>query len=114
MTGSIGTFLYMAPEILSNQRTYDESCDVYSFAVVMYELLFETAPFASEDTTSTGSVFQLGMSILQGRRPAIPIAVYNEQELGLIEIMKACWSQNPEDRPTFKNVFMELEKVKIN
>jgi serine/threonine protein kinase len=36
MTGGLGTFQWMAPEVLANQR-YSEKADVYSFGIVMWE-----------------------------------------------------------------------------
>ena len=40
MTASVGTPLWMAPEVTLGQD-YGPSCDVYSFAMIMYELLSE-------------------------------------------------------------------------
>lgn len=36
MTGGLGTFQWMAPEVLGHQR-YSERADVYSFAIVLWE-----------------------------------------------------------------------------
>ena len=40
MTKYIGTSAYMAPEIANNEF-YDEKCDVFSFAIIMFEVLTE-------------------------------------------------------------------------
>jgi serine/threonine protein kinase len=38
LTGGTGSFVYMAPEVFL-RLPYNEKADVYSFAMVMYELL---------------------------------------------------------------------------
>merc|ERR1712080_99106 len=43
MTGGVGTYHWMAPEILTG-RSYDERVDVYSYGVVLYELLCRRIP----------------------------------------------------------------------
>lgn len=42
---------YMAPEIMNEQETlqkYDESCDLYSFGIVCYEMIVGCLPFNVE------------------------------------------------------------------
>ena len=46
MTGQAGTFHWMAPEVLENCR-YTEKADVYSFGIVMWEILAREPPFAT-------------------------------------------------------------------
>lgn len=36
MTGGLGTYQWMAPEVLGNQR-YSDKADVYSFGIVIWE-----------------------------------------------------------------------------
>jgi serine/threonine protein kinase len=37
MTGEIGSYLYMAPEVLQNEP-YSEKVDIFSLAIVMFEM----------------------------------------------------------------------------
>ena len=46
MTGKIGTPLYMAPEILKGKTNYNETVDVYAFAIIMYEIVTLKVPFS--------------------------------------------------------------------
>mmetsp|Transcript_33006 Transcript_33006/g.50550 ORF Transcript_33006/g.50550 Transcript_33006/m.50550 type:complete len:128 (-) Transcript_33006:121-504(-) len=44
-TGMAGTFHWMAPEVLEN-NPYSYKADVYSFGIVMWEILAREPPFA--------------------------------------------------------------------
>jgi serine/threonine-protein kinase CTR1 len=44
MTNRIGTYQWMAPEVITGSR-YSESADVYSFGVIMWELLTNKPPY---------------------------------------------------------------------
>lgn len=47
-TGETGTYVYMAPEVIRSEP-YDEKCDVYSFAVILNELLTGEYPYIETD-----------------------------------------------------------------
>ncbi|CAM9837057.1 unnamed protein product, partial [Scytosiphon promiscuus] len=44
MTGNCGTVQWMAPEVLASEK-YAEPADVYSFAIVCWELLSRACPY---------------------------------------------------------------------
>ena len=45
MTGLAGTFHWMAPEVLQSDTNYSHKADVYSFAIVMWEIMSREPPF---------------------------------------------------------------------
>jgi serine/threonine protein kinase len=47
--GAIGTPMWMAPEVLDN-KPYNETADVYSYAIVLWELLTGESPFSDIDS----------------------------------------------------------------
>ncbi len=116
MTGNVGTLLYMSPEIIQN-KVYDQKCDVYSFAVILYEVFFEVEPYNSRyEDSRHGNLFNLSHQILNGRRPVIPNNiefVYSEQEKRYLELMSQCWEAEGHLRPSFEQVCEKLEQIKI-
>ena len=55
-----GTVEYMAPEIIKKQK-YDESIDIWSLGVLLYELVHSYSPFYSEDS----DINKIGDNIIQ-------------------------------------------------
>eukprot|EP00727_Mastigamoeba_balamuthi_P008226 m51a1_g4024 putative serine-threonine protein (291) ;mRNA; r:594078-597056 len=48
MTKGIGTPIYMAPELLSEDIPYSKTADVFSFALLFHELWFEVEPYSEQ------------------------------------------------------------------
>jgi serine/threonine protein kinase len=47
MTGKIGTYQWMAPEVIANQA-YTEKADVFSFGIILWELASREPPYRSK------------------------------------------------------------------
>ncbi|OHS99669.1 TKL family protein kinase [Tritrichomonas foetus] len=99
-TGYVGTAQWMAPEILRSSPFYDEKVDVYSFAVLLWELLFQQQPYANMTQD------QMVLAILE--RKLRPTIVPNVGPPRLIELMTQCWSEKPSDRPSFPQITATL------
>ena len=106
MTGMAGTFHWMAPEILENQP-YTFKADVYSFGIVMWEILAREPPFA--DYPPHKIIYNV---INYKERPPLH-KINSECPDQLKFIMKACWAQKPEDRPSFKEIIEALLSLNI-
>ncbi len=71
VAGLAGTVQYCAPEILAGQFDYTTSCDIYSFAILMYHVLTEQVPYG------TGVMWN-GLPqqrIVSGERPSLEFLV---------------------------------------
>lgn len=83
-------------------RPYNQKVDVYSFGIVLWELVTGSVPFAN--MTAVQAAFAV---VNKGVRPTIP----HDCLPALGEIMTRCWDANPDVRPPFTEVVMMLEQV---
>jgi len=94
----VGTLGYMAPETLST-RKYNQQADVYSFSMVLYELLFHKKPF---------EMYTLDMYRLfvceEEQRPKIPSFCPPH----LQSLLQDAWDAEPSDRPCFHTIRRNL------
>ncbi|KAG2375074.1 hypothetical protein C9374_010078 [Naegleria lovaniensis] len=74
MTSQIGTPTYIAPEIILDQH-YTEKCDVYSFSIIMWELLFEEKAFSKES-------FDVMREFMEAHKDLISSKPYEPIDLG--------------------------------
>ncbi|KAA8494324.1 putative serine/threonine-protein kinase [Porphyridium purpureum] len=96
-TGHAGTYQYMAPEIIQHEASTEKS-DVYSFSIVLWEILARKLPYLGMDPTLVAD--QVAANQL---RP--PIMPFFPQPLAVL--MSACWSAAPDRRPSF----VEIEQI---
>lgn len=102
-----GTLYWLAPEITSGAQ-YNESADVYSFAIVLCEMAVEGGRVSSMFPTG-GTPLLAARNILQGWRPnldALPTDLSSAG--GVREVLERCWRSVPTDRPSFVEVVQLL------
>jgi len=102
MTSDVGTLLWMAPEIL-NREDYDSKVDVYSFGIILYELVFRQMPFGELDECSFST------TVASGGRPDIDCAP-DGCPIVIVGLMQACWEHEPTDRPPFSDIAASLAR----
>lgn len=102
--GVVGTPCYMAPEVLK-EVPYGVKADVFSFAVVLCELVTGEYPF--KEGTCPQSTNNFEKAIVEGLRPPMPIGCPPDLAL----LMQECWADNPESRPAMDDVVDRLEKI---
>ncbi|CAM9212307.1 unnamed protein product [Laminaria digitata] len=94
MTGNCGTVQWMAPEVLASEK-YAETADVYSFAIVCWELLTRACPYQGL------TQIQVAVAVLNdGLRPDIPNWCPEE----FASLIKDGWHQEPTRRPSFGDI----------
>ena len=54
----------MAPELLDENGIINEKCDVYSFGMILYEIVSNLIPYYDRKTPE-----QVMFSIIQGKKP---------------------------------------------
>jgi serine/threonine protein kinase len=97
LTAETGTYRYMAPEVIRHE-SYSSNADVYSFGICLWQLITREIPFA------TMTPIQAAYAVAEGRRPEIPAST----PLRLQEIIRSCWDQDSQRRPSFTYVAMAL------
>jgi serine/threonine protein kinase len=102
---SVGTPLYMAPEVI-NGENYGTPIDVYSYGVLLYQLITGDMPFSH---LAHGKIFDLQRHILQGERPQLP----DDTPPGFKELVPRLWNADPNQRPTFAQIIEESDKLRF-
>ncbi|KAL8052477.1 hypothetical protein ABFX02_05G006900 [Erythranthe guttata] len=102
MTGETGSYRYMAPEVFKH-RKYDKKVDVFSFAMILYEMLEGEAPLSNYEA------YEAARYVSEGHRPIFRAKSFTPE---LKELTAQCWSANMNDRPSFLEILKTLEKIK--
>lgn len=101
--GVRGTLPWMAPELLSGKsHMVSEKIDVYSFGIVMWELLTGDEPYGDMHCASI-----IGGIVNNSLRPTIPTWCDPEWKA----LMESCWSAEPSERPSFSEISQKLRTM---
>ena len=103
MTGNIGTVYWMAPEMFQN-ASYTEKVDVYSFWIVLFEIISGEVPFKGENS------FSIPVQVTHGTRPGLP----KNLSKPWLKLVTKCWADRPARRPTFDKILQMLEALKVD
>ncbi len=98
-TKMIGTPLWMAPEVLAIDK-YGPSADVYSYAMVMWEIAAQAIPWHDTEYGGLGFADELLKQIRRGDRPPIQ----EHWPAPFVRIMQWAWSLDPITRPRFAEI----------
>ncbi|KAL7132793.1 hypothetical protein ABFS83_12G097900 [Erythranthe nasuta] len=102
MTGETGSYRYMAPEVFRH-RKYDKKVDVFSFAMILYEMLEGEPPMANYEP------YEAARYVSEGHRPAFRAKSFTPE---LKELTDQCWAGDMNQRPSFLEILKKLEKIK--
>eukprot|EP00002_Diphylleia_rotans_P005174 TRINITY_DN142_c0_g1_i10.p1 TRINITY_DN142_c0_g1~~TRINITY_DN142_c0_g1_i10.p1 ORF type:complete len:744 (-),score=160.74 TRINITY_DN142_c0_g1_i10:408-2639(-) len=95
-----GTRAWLAPEVMKGGR-YDESADVFSFAILVWETFARERPYSDMDS------LKLGFEVVNGLRPQIPKSMNPMVQ----KILVRCWDGEPSKRPSFETIVSELRSL---
>ena len=102
-TFQIGTKYWMAPEVIRCESQYDEKCDVFSYAMILYQMVTGELPYPNLENSA---VLEL---IADGKRPEIP----SDTPTQLRKLIKQCWSDNPHKRPSFEQIYEKFANGEV-
>ena len=99
--GGIEPVRWMAPETF-NPRVGNTCSDIWSFGMVMYEIL------TSKDPYYECSMFTVIAKVASGGTPNRPETIANDK---IWSLMKSCWTLKPSERPSIQEVIKRLEDL---
>ncbi|KAJ4980868.1 hypothetical protein NE237_031705 [Protea cynaroides] len=95
-----GTFRWMAPELIRH-KAYGRKVDVYSFGLILWEMLAGTIPY--EDMIPVQVAYAV---VNKNLRPVIP----PNCPPALRALIEQCWALQPEKRPEYWQIVKVLEQ----
>jgi serine/threonine protein kinase len=95
-----GTVRYAAPEQYEADSVPTPKIDVFSFGLILYELLVGSPVFSASETP-----FDVIRRLQRRERPEVPASCGSIMQ----DLIVRCWKQNPEERPTFHQILWEFQ-----
>ncbi|XP_042239484.1 mitogen-activated protein kinase kinase kinase 9-like isoform X4 [Homarus americanus] len=96
-----GTYAWMAPEVIKTS-TFSKASDVWSYGVLLWELLTGESPYKGIDTLAIA--YGVAMNKL---RLHIPTTVPTNWR----KLMEGCWELDPHARPTLEVILSKLDEI---
>lgn len=96
-----GTYAWMAPEVIK-QSTFSKASDVWSYGVLLWELLTGETPYKGIDTLAVA----YGVAV---NKLTLPIP--STCPVPWKQLMEACWESDPHKRPTFDTILEDLDNI---
>eukprot|EP00727_Mastigamoeba_balamuthi_P008772 m51a1_g4517 putative sh2 domain-containing protein (688) ;mRNA; f:422969-426165 len=104
--GPKGTALYMAPEVMKLEE-FDHRSDVYSYGLILYELVTGDEPFAEyQDIDPFVQAVCYKHERPRVSDPRLPPS--------LLSLMERCWHRDVERRPSFQQIIADLEEIMVD
>ena len=101
MTGGTGSLRYMAPEV-AKSRPYNHKADVYSFGIILWELLSFKKPFVGYGLDKF-----YDQVVNNGVRPNVD----SKWPKDLKDLISSCWDAEIGKRPNFQEIVAILEAI---
>jgi len=101
MSGNTGSLRYMAPEV-AKRLPYNQSVDVYSFSILLWQICSLEQPFAAYDVDKHSELVVHGTD-----RPRLDVKNWSSD---LCALMSLGWSKNISERPDFEYVASVLKR----
>ncbi len=101
-SSGIGTPIYMAPEMMDATQKYNLKVDVYSFGMLVWELMAEKQPF-----NEVKRIWDLPRIVVDGLRPTID----ESWPRPIQRLITEAWMHTAERRPTMKEALAVLTDV---
>ena len=101
--------VWLAPEIMKKEQ-YTEKADVFSFGIIMWELVGREKPFDEYEIARSSFTYQLEDEIIGGLRPTIPKDKICPP--AYVQLMESCWNSDPKARPQFEEICKQINRLR--
>ncbi|NWR24471.1 ANKK1 protein, partial [Emberiza fucata] len=101
-----GTLSYIPPEMfLQNSKPPGIKYDVYSFGIVIWEVLMQKKPYTG------ANMMAIIVKVAAGKRPGLELVRddWPGECHQMVDLMKRCWDQDPKQRPSFADIPVETD-----
>lgn len=103
--------LWTAPENINFPKKETRSGDVYSFAILTSEIINRQPPFSAfDDMRPSDVIHYIRKRCIPPFRPHVTLQTGLDARL--LDMMKNCWSEWTEDRPTFKEIKPIMKQIR--
>lgn len=106
---AFGTLLYVAPEIWNEKAIPTLASDVYSFGILMYEVISGQRPYANQEDNSPA----LLVKKIEGIEPCY-VDCRKDCPHSMLQLMRTCCCVDPKDRPKMEEVCKCLSQIPEN
>lgn len=100
-TAETGTYRWMSPEVIRHED-YSQTADVYSYAILVWQLLTREEPFADKSQIEAA----IGVS-MHSARPPLPPGTPES----VTNLLHKSWSDKPHLRPSFEEISEMLTDI---
>ncbi|XP_055877061.1 receptor-type guanylate cyclase Gyc76C-like isoform X2 [Biomphalaria glabrata] len=104
--------LWSAPEILRSEGKLqgNQSCDVYAFAIILYETYGRAGPYGHIDMDPEDIVHRvMSTKLCKPFRPNVSILECDDY---IIDLITSCWTEDPLLRPDFRTIWNRLKPLR--
>ena len=111
LTQGVGTPVYMAPEVLAGEH-YHQSADVFSLAVIMWEVAMQECPDLLENKPeyNRGGPFMGNLLRALEAGCRLEFAASCGAAAWYLDLTRACWQPDRRARPTAHELLMIMER----
>uniref|UniRef100_A0A915APR1 Mitogen-activated protein kinase kinase kinase n=1 Tax=Parascaris univalens TaxID=6257 RepID=A0A915APR1_PARUN len=100
-----GTAAWMSPEIINQKDGITTATDVWSYAVVLWEMISREVPYKGL------TEFRIYSMIAQ---QGVTLVIPEKCPSALSNLMKNCWKVDPKDRYDMRQIISSLESMQVN
>jgi len=107
----VGSPLWIAPEIIGSEGNYDDKCDVWSFGVILCEMISNRDPY----TNSSGKSFFNLCDVVDGALNPVDFILEDIQGIPptLLGLAKDCCKYAPSERCSMKDALFRLLEIVV-